>query len=98
MTLPSWLSWLTDNSWMNNPDVLAQFGHAGIPYGALLTMDKFHSHLFYPIGLGVIAYAAVKEFWYDANYETPKQSFKDNMTDFSFYCLGVGLAFLVHNL
>lgn len=42
-----------------------------------------------------VAAAAVKEFWYDARYELPKQSFGDNLMDFSFYCLGgfVGLGF-----
>jgi hypothetical protein len=88
-----------NNSWMNNPNVLAQFGHAGIPYGMLLTLDKFHHNLlFWVVALGILAYAPIKEFWYDANYETPKQPFKNNLIDFSFYCLGVGLAILVHKV
>lgn len=82
---------------MNNPDVVAQFGHAGIPYGALLTLDKFqHPVLFWVSVAGILGYAALKEFWYDANYETPKQAFVKNIIDFSFYCLGVGLAVFVH--
>jgi hypothetical protein len=37
--------------------------------------------------VGVVA-AAVKEFGYDAHYELPKQTFADNLMDFSFYVLG----------
>jgi hypothetical protein len=84
------------NTWMNNPNVLAQFGHAGIPYGLLLTLDKFHSPLFWPVAIGIMVFALVKEFWYDAKYELPKQTFITNLIDFSFYALGVGLAIRVH--
>ncbi len=96
MKLPAWL---LNNSWMNNPNVIAQFGHAGIPYGALLTLDKYnHSTWFWALAAGMVVFAGVKEFWYDANYETPKQPFMNNMIDFSFYCLGVSLAVLVHKI
>jgi hypothetical protein len=95
MSLTSWLK--QHSSWMNNPNVLAQFGHAGIPYGALLTLDKFqHPVLFWAFAAGVIAFAGVKEFYYDKIFETPRQTFANNLTDFSFYCLGVGLANVVH--
>jgi hypothetical protein len=82
-------------SFMNDPNVLAQFGHAGIPYGMLLTVAKYNWH-FWPIAVGLLGYAALKEFWFDANYEVPHQTFANNMTDFSFYCLGIGLAMLVY--
>jgi hypothetical protein len=39
---------------------------------------------------------AVKEFWYDATQEVPKQSFSDNMLDFGMYVAGIGTAWLVH--
>jgi hypothetical protein len=97
MKLPSWLT--KDNGWMNNPNVLAQFGHAGIPYGALLTLDHYHRNLvFLILSIGIIVFAGIKEFYYDARYEVPKQSFTNNLTDFAFYCLGVGLAIVIHTV
>ena len=39
-------------------------------------------------GLGIII-AGIKEFWFDANYETPKQTFVDNGTDFLGYLSGL---------
>jgi hypothetical protein len=45
-----------------------------------------------------VFWAAGKEFWYDARFETPKQSFMNNLTDFLFYGLGTGLAILVHKI
>lgn len=38
-----------------------------------------------------VLYAGLKEFWYDANYELPRQTALDNWTDFSFYMLGLVL-------
>ena len=82
---------------MNNINVIAQFAHAGVSYAILLTLGKFHPGWVLWAGLGIVAYAAVKEFWYDANYETPKQSFMNNLTDFIFYNVGVWLAVLVNH-
>jgi len=42
--------------------------------------------------LPALALAAIKEFWFDATYETPKQTFANNATDFGGYSLGIGLA------
>lgn len=82
---------------MNDPSVVAQFGHAGIPYGVLLTLDHYHRDLVFWIATaGFIVFAGIKEFWYDANCENPKQPFRNNLRDFLFYLLGVGLANLVH--
>jgi 1,4-dihydroxy-2-naphthoate octaprenyltransferase len=41
-----------------------------------------------------LALAALKEFVFDAQREVPKQTFKDNLTDFAGYVLGVGIALL----
>ena len=43
-------------------------------------------------GVGILA-AAVKEFWYDQNYETPEVR-GSNLQDFSFYCAGLALGSL----
>ena len=44
-----------------------------------------------PVALGL---AALKEFWFDATYEVPTQTFFDNATDFAGYALGIGIALL----
>jgi uncharacterized membrane protein YedE/YeeE len=43
---------------------------------------------------GVVA-AALKEYWYDATYELPKQTFKDNTEDFLGYCAGMAVGWAV---
>jgi hypothetical protein len=81
------------NTWMNNPQYLAQVGHflGGASLMMLTTMFSWNLLcLWATFGVGLLV-AGVKEFWYDANYELPKQSWKDNLMDFSFYALG-GLA------
>jgi hypothetical protein len=40
------------------------------------------------------AYAAIKEFWYDQNYETAEVR-GSNLEDFSFYMVGVTLAVIL---
>lgn len=83
------------NSWMNDANVLAQIGHVLGGYGIVLT-GAFWGNQWVALGLagGTIAYAGVKEFWYDARFELPKQTAADNWLDFSMYCVGVaaGLA------
>jgi hypothetical protein len=37
---------------------------------------------------GMAVYATLKEHWYDANYELPKQTSVDNWLDWTFYALG----------
>ena len=46
------------------------------------------------VGLPFLALAAVKEFWFDANFETPTQTAEDNLIDFGTYLLGVSLAWI----
>lgn len=39
--------------------------------------------------------AALKEYWFDVAYETPKQTYLDSTLDFAGYMVGIGLALLV---
>jgi multisubunit Na+/H+ antiporter MnhB subunit len=90
-----WKKILT-NSWMNNADVLAQIGHSLAGYALMLTVAYFSNTSFLWLGIfasALTTYAAIKEFWYDANYEIPKQTNLDNITDFSFYCVGLVVGF-----
>jgi hypothetical protein len=78
------------NTWMNNPQYLAQVGHflGGASLIMLTVMFSWNPLCIWAtFGVGVVA-AGVKEFWYDANYELPKQTWQDNLMDFSFYVLG----------
>lgn len=83
------------NKWMNDAQVLAQFGHS---LGACLLVT-FTTLMSISLGgrwpavivvviLGVIA-AAVKEFWYDMKFELPTQTWWDSIEDFLFYMLGL---------
>lgn len=48
------------------------------------------------IAVAIIAIAAAaKEFWFDARYEVPKQTFLDNATDFAGYVAGAVLALTI---
>lgn len=78
------------NKWMNDPKVLAQIGHVLGGYAAVLTARYVSGgELAAVIVAGlVVAYAAVKEFWYDKNYEIPVQTDADDVLDFSMYCVG----------
>jgi hypothetical protein len=79
---------------MNNPEYLAQVGHTLGGCLAIVTAALFGGMHAVWIALPIVAAAAaIKEFWYDATYELPKQTFKDNLIDFLFYELGslVGL-------
>jgi hypothetical protein len=50
------------------------------------------------VGAGVIVlWALVKEFWWDQHYETPEIR-GSSLEDFTFYCVGAGIALLVYQL
>ena len=71
-----------------NPTFIAFNAHCWFAFAALVTWGD-------PVGFPVLlAVAAVKEFWFDANYETPKQNFLDNFTDFTGYLVGLGLGYI----
>ena len=82
------------NKWMNDPDVLAQIGHILGGYAVVFTAAAFTQEWPYWAG-ALMAYAALKEFWYDANYEIPKQTWQDNLLDFCMYGVGAGLGVFV---
>jgi hypothetical protein len=84
------------NEWMNNATVLAQIGHFLGGY-TIITTWAFHGGSWRAVVIVagvVVVYAAVKEFFYDANYEIPHQTFWDNLLDFSFWCLGAAVGVL----
>ncbi len=80
------------NRWMNDPRYLAQIGHTLGGYAIVLTAFLFFGRpsLLFSLPAIVVA-AALKEFWYDARYELPKQTAFDNWLDFGFYLVGAGL-------
>ena len=81
---------------MNSPVYLAQVAHFFGAYTVIFT--TFH---FAGLQKAILAtltgalIAAIKEFWYDANYELPKQTSFDNILDFTMYVIGGGVALLV---
>lgn len=84
---------MNKNTFMNNPQYLAQVGHSlggclVITLVALFTGSMAVCLAALVVGL---ALAALKEFWYDANYELPVQTPADNWMDFGFYALGGGV-------
>lgn len=52
-----------------------------------------HGSIFAAIAFLVIA--GLKEFWFDATFEEPKQSFEDNAIDFTEYALGIVFGFFL---
>jgi hypothetical protein len=87
------------SSWMTSADYLSASAHVGWAMSiVLLAKVAFHTTLavWLAFGLGMLA-AGLKEYVYDANFETPKQTFKDNTVDFLTYLAG-GLAGLVPSL
>ena len=79
---------------MASGDVDAQIAHVLAGISLVVTTAYFsNSSVWWTTGLsvGLILYAAVKEFWYDANYEIPHQTWEDNLLDFGMYCAGIGL-------
>lgn len=78
------------NTWMNNPTFLAQAAHFFGAVAIIMSLAHFLGETGGFISAGLfLAYAVVKEFWYDLKYELPKQSFGDSALDFTFYLLGI---------
>jgi hypothetical protein len=69
-----------------NPTFIAANAHCWFAFAVIVTAHR-------PVlALPALAAAAVKEFYFDAHYEVPKQTFTDNATDFAGYALGIALA------
>jgi hypothetical protein len=76
---------------------VAQASHVFIAAWAVATSQLiWRGNAKYWASLGVLLFAAVKEFWYDHTYETPQTRGSD-LEDFLFYALGTGaeLLFLI---
>ncbi len=71
-----------------NPYFIAANAHAWFAYAIVSTFYSMPT-----VCLALLA-AWLKEFWFDAKYEVPQQTFKDNLTDYLGYCAGIGLAVL----
>ncbi len=85
------------NVWMTDATVIAQINHVLASYAIILTVNRF-TRKRWVVNLTsslMATYALLKEFWYDATYEIPHQTFKDNMLDFSMYSVGILLALLI---
>jgi hypothetical protein len=95
-------AWLTAHSnFMNEVQFLANMGHFAWAFGIVLTtayLSNSNYRALDIVSVAGIALAAAKEFLYDANFELPKQTFKDNMTDFVGYVLGIAAAWVVIGL
>jgi hypothetical protein len=80
------------NTWMNNPQYLAQAGHF-LGGALILTLTMLFSWnigtCWEALAIGMIA-ASIKEFWFDMKYELPKQTWGDSLMDWCFYLLGGG--------
>lgn len=98
--LGAWLSSKLTNSWMTDPSYIGASAHA---YGACSLVLAGYvfggwKGVAWVLCVG-IPVAALKEFWYDATYELPRQTSRDNRTDFLTYLGGAVLALvalLVH--
>jgi hypothetical protein len=70
--------------WGTNVQFLANIGHFFVPYGIIATFPRFKWYLL----AGFILYGLVKEYYFDARDEVPKQTFWDNTEDFLGYLSG----------
>lgn len=85
-----------NNRWMNNPQVLAQFGHSLGGLAVVLIPAFLWGLIPAIVCCGVLwLLAVVKEFWYDMVYELPKQTIWDSLMDFGFYVLGSSVGMLL---
>jgi hypothetical protein len=79
--------------WMENPQNLANIGHALAGYSVLLTVVLF-SHHWLPIAIVeglLVTYVMTKEFWYDLKYETG-ETVKSSAVDALGYLIGNAIA------
>lgn len=82
----AWLKKYLTNSWMNETNYLAAMAHVG--WAALIVLSAAiftNSNItrLWEVSAVLIVFAGLKEYVYDANFEIPKQTWKDNTQDFS---------------
>ena len=95
----SWLKakfpWLS-SEWMSSVTYLAFMAHsAWACAGVLAAFILGGLHAAEIATVVWMAFAAVKEFVFDANFEVPKQTAQDNWGDFGGYCAGLVLAWVL---
>lgn len=86
------------NRWMNDANVLAQFAHVGWTFAIVSNVGWLFGNapcLYTAVGLAL--YAVVKEWVYDANFEIPAQTWKDNLLDMSMLWLGTSLGLAMNH-
>jgi hypothetical protein len=87
---------------MNDTTYLAAMAHIGwaclvILATALLSSLSSHRACIYASAV-VTGFAFLKEYVYDAHFELPKQTFRDNTQDFCGYLGGIALAWCILTL
>lgn len=85
------------SSWMTNANYLSASSHIGWALAIVLAARViFQTHLavWMTFAIGML-FAGLKEYVYDANFETPKQSFTDNTIDFITYSIGAVMGLVV---
>lgn len=92
------LAWFNDllrpyltNSWMADPDIDAYLAHVFAAATVVLGCDRIWDAK-WESTLAVIVAAAVKEYWFDMNFELPKQTWGGSTMDFVTYLAGIPLA------
>ena len=93
-----WLKTRLTNRWMNSVAYLAAMAHVGwacllMLLVALLSGRSIRACMWASIAL--VIFAAGKEWLYDANFEIPKQTFRDNAGDFLGYLGGIALSWII---
>lgn len=76
-------------------DEVSQFAHFFTSYAIVLTACLWGTRPGLIIGAGMVLFAALKEFWFDAKYEDVETR-GSSPRDFAFYASGVALAFAVY--
>lgn len=71
---------------------LENVGQSAHVFFAAFLVLAFHGN-WYAVG-AMVVFAAVKEFWYDENYETADVR-GSNLRDFAYYMLGIALGKIV---
>lgn len=75
-------------AWMTSLEFVSQAAHFFCGWALLLTAYVYGETTATVVSVLFVAYAALKEFWFDPRYETPPQTLGDGLVDFLFYILG----------